>query len=102
MNCSKCGKPLDPNFQGLEPLCSTCLFWTSLASRYNYDAIIINGEHYSLGGNDQDPYFMQGHGGRKFTVRFFDGRVITTNNLWHQGSVPEHFRHVLRNNAEFV
>jgi hypothetical protein len=51
-----------------------------------------------------------GHGGRVFTIKFFgrgtavDGRdrVVTTNNLWHQGTIPEAFYDLFPVNAEFV
>ena len=65
--------------------------------------IIINGECYCDGGNVENPNDVGflGCSGRRFWIRFFDGREITTNNLWYQGKVPDDFLNELPNTAEF-
>ena len=35
-------------------------------------------------------------------IRFTDGREVITHNLWHQGTIPKHFRARLPDNAVFV
>ncbi|MGW4792213.1 hypothetical protein ACWEPC_07335 [Nonomuraea sp. NPDC004297] len=46
---------------------------------------MVDGEHYAIGG---DTGGFRGHGGRHFDIEWFDGRRATTQNLWHQGTVP--------------
>jgi len=43
-----------------------------------------------------------GMGGEINIIRFADGRTIMTNDLWHQGAVPETMAHLMPDNAEFV
>lgn len=45
---------------------------------------------------------MLGFGGRDWTIRFIDGEVIETNDLWHQGEIPLALRRELPDNAEFI
>ena len=65
--------------------------------------IIINGSMYFDGGyKNTDRLDRLGHGGHEFKIRMNDGREIVTNNLWHNGEVPENHREVLRDNAVFI
>jgi hypothetical protein len=65
----------------------------------------IGGEHYII-GDENDPSHFRGFDGDLFKIRFFRGpnagKTITTTNLWHQGKIPDNFRDVLFDNAEFV
>ncbi len=55
-----------------------------------------NHQAFLLGG-------FRGFGGREFRIRFYDGRTdVVTRNLWHQGIIPEHYRALLPDNAEWV
>lgn len=65
---------------------------------------VIDGEHYVIAPEDENRSFWsaRGFGGRKFVIRFFDGREVTTTNLWHQGTIPPKFRDQMPDNAEFV
>ena len=45
--------------------------------------------------------FRSGCAGRRFWIRFKDGRVLTTNNLWCGGKVPDEFRKDFPDTAEF-
>lgn len=81
-------------------LCFTCLFWkgkVSIQDRMNIARVDRN--HFII-GSESDPG-RRGYNGQKFTIKFFDGRKITTTNLWCQGKIPEHFRKTLPDNAEF-
>lgn len=40
--------------------------------------------------------------GTKYAIKFFDGKKITTTDLWHCGKIPEEFEEELCDNAEFV
>lgn len=64
----------------------------------------LTGECYCLGTPvlSTKPSSMLGHGGRRFTIRTFDGELIETNNLWCNGTVPSEFKDQLPDNATFV
>jgi hypothetical protein len=78
-------------------------FWDDqLADRSN--AVVIGSVHYRIGKHIANikPSLL-GFGGRHSTIRMIDtGEIIETNDLWHQGTVPEEYRELMPNNAEFV
>lgn len=104
--CQCCGntyeKNLDPEVY-LRGNCFDCSFWLQ---KLEYpDAVteiraIIDGEHY-LAFPETD-CLIKGFGGRKFIIQFFDGRVIESHDLWHQGTIPDQFREMLPDNAVFL
>lgn len=63
--------------------------------------VVIEGVHYSLGKNGAKPGPHNGHAGRRFEIEFFDGRRVTTHDLWHQGPIPPVFRDRLPDNAKW-
>ncbi len=80
--------------------CEDCSFWLEklyLPQEYSNRRVIVNGVHYLISESS-----IKGFGGAKFKIKFFDGRVIKTNNLWEQGKIPAHFRSVLKDNAVFI
>ena len=80
--------------------CENCSFWLEklyLPQEYSNRRVIVNGVHYLISESS-----IKGFGGAKFKIKFFDGRVIKTNNLWEQGKIPAHFRSVLKDNAGFI
>lgn len=84
------------------PVCSKCAFWLDLIRRKGDHTAVIDGTHYSVFPAADPKKGLLGFGGRKFTVKFKDGRTVVTNNMWHQGEVPALFRKHLPDNAEFV
>lgn len=111
--CSICGEKYNPDDYISSTkksmiennVCFTCFFWEE---QYNIDntnkdtGVIIDGSHYRICPDNDDAYF-RGFGGRKFTIRFNDGRVIVTHNLWHQGKIPDgYFRGLMPDNAIFL
>ena len=44
----------------------------------------------------------RGMGGQEFRIRFQDGRIVTTRNLWSIGEIPAEYREALPDNAEFI
>jgi hypothetical protein len=44
----------------------------------------------------------KGFGGSKFAIQFDDGRVVITDDLWHNGRVPAAWVDFLPNNAKFL
>lgn len=61
----------------------------------------VKGVHY-FAAPESGPMAFRGHGGSLFKIRFFDGREMTSTNLWCQGDIPPEFRELLPDNAEFV
>lgn len=102
MKCVICGKEIKDSKYGHKVLCSSeCFsedFWNTALDE---DAIIINGCCYhDCGRKDKDYKGFLGYNGREFTIKFNDGRIITTNNLWHNGTVPADRN--ISDNAVFV
>lgn len=82
--------------------CITADFWVEKIEIKNDDDVArINGEHYVI-GDEKDNGGFRGFDGRKFTILFFDGRYVTTTNLWFNGVIPESFRKLLPDNAKFM
>ncbi|WP_067184506.1 hypothetical protein [Microtetraspora niveoalba] len=61
--------------------------------------VVVDNVHYLIGDGKGS---FQGFGGRRVDIEFFDGRKVTTTDLWHQGTVPPKWRHRFPNNARFV
>lgn len=59
--------------------------------------VVVDGEHYTLG-----PGGSGGFGGRRWDIEFFDGRRVTTHDLWSQGTIPPKHRERYPNNARFL
>lgn len=104
--CKCCGKTYKKRHSPEAYLgnnCFDCSFWLCKTDYPDYVAnrrAIINGDHY-MAYAETDGIF-RGSGGRRFIIQFFDGRIIETNNLWHQGTIPDRFRELLQDNAVFV
>ena len=110
VRCRKCGAIEQCNYY--EPtksrllkirFCFNCDFWLEKAKRRRKDPnfCVIAGVAYSIGDERKDNEF-RGFGGAPHTIRFFDGRVVHSTNLWFNGEVPEHWRAFLPDTAEFV
>jgi hypothetical protein len=110
--CRECAEGLNDRY--MEPyktqirerqLCMSCLHWIGyVETRDNPTHLVVGGLHYVI-EPDRDTtkgYGTLGHGGARFDIRFFDGREVTTKNLWAQGEVPAHFRDRLVDTAAFV
>lgn len=44
---------------------------------------------------------IKGSEGKEFYIRRFDGTLIKSNNIWHQGEIPEHFRKTIARYCQF-
>lgn len=106
MKCVVCGKEMLKSSYSNAALCSsTCYirhFWRRIVAEKDKH-IFIDGQSYCDGGNVKSPIWVSdlGFGGRRFWIRFFDGKTVTTNNLWYQGRIPDEFRSELPDNAKF-
>lgn len=86
-------------------LCSKCAYWLERdeidRTKPKYAFAVIGGWHYVLcpsnGGN-----WPSGFGGARFKIRFHDGHEVVCDNLWGQGKIPDHLRHLFPDNAAFV
>ena len=103
--CEFCGKTYKKNLTPdayLGDNCFDCSFWlkkTCLKPADEARKAIIDGKHYMIGG---EGYLFRGNGGREFHILFNDGRDVRTMNLWEQGKIPEEFRSLLPDNAQFI
>ena len=106
MKCEICGREIPRSHYSGCIICSTeCFFkhyWKRIVAEKDKH-IIINGNSYYDGGYVKNPNstMFLGCSGRRFWIRFKDGRIIMTNNLWVQGRIPDEFRGELPDNAEF-
>jgi hypothetical protein len=102
MKCVICGKEIEKSSYTNKALCSSeCFsidFWNDTLDN---SAIIIDGVCYHDGGRKQKGYsgFM-GFDGHEFTIKMYNGEIISTNCLWYNGDVPKE-RNV-KDNAIFV
>jgi len=113
MNCKICGSPVDADRYISDcskamlehQMCFRCNFWRE---RLAEDAelpphkwCMIDGTHYIIGNEDSNDYF-RGFGGREFHIKFNDGTVVTTTNLWCQGEPPLEWKEKFPDNAVFI
>ncbi len=103
--CKVCGEPIRLTFMEdtLQRMCErrmclSCDFWECIASKEN--GTVIKGHVYTPGNG----YGSRdcGMSGRRFDIEYFDGRRITTYDLWSQGTVPEAFRDRIPDTARFL
>lgn len=73
-------------------------FWLKIVAKKD-KYIRIRGRCYYI---DEKYHTSKGSKGEKFTIKFFDGKKVTTTDLWHCGKIPDEFKEELCNNAEFV
>jgi hypothetical protein len=114
MNCIECSKTImfryneDMNEQlRTTSLCFNCHFWTEkLNYRGDHAVVRANGVHYMYDTKkpwNTDTNKFRGYGGAIFEIRYFladeNQPPVTTNDLWCQGDIPEHFRSRLPDNA---
>lgn len=83
--------------------CFSCNYWmerVELAS--NPNSLRVDGVQYQFCPMSKGDSRSLGFGGRFFRIKTNDGRLLETNNLWLNGSIPEPFREMLPDNAVFV
>lgn len=111
--CTECGGFLvgvQLSHQRRNDLCASCDYWRcfvdGVSSSREHEpvdpaaVVVINGQHFYIEPEPGRDYLgFRGFGGSRFVVRFADGRVVETRNLWQQGVIPAHFRDRLKDNA---
>lgn len=91
--------------------CFYCAFWYNIheCDKDTDDIaipVVVNHSHWSYPLSNQIR-FEQSYGWSMLVpamhyILFEDGRIDKTNQLWHQGTVPEHFYDLIPNNAVFI
>lgn len=99
------------NFQVDEWFDANPSYWQPKILRYQAsdpNVVVVNGTHYTIG---DPPHTMKpkgssglglGYAGARWNIKFKDGRIVVTHNLWYQGSIPEAYRGAMQDNAEFL
>lgn len=106
MICIVCGTEFDGKaYYGefSDCCCYKCFikkFWNNIIAEKD-EHIIVDGTCYAIAPAPINGFY--GFSGSRFKIKMFDtGEVIETNNLWCQGKVPEEYRYLLPNTAQFV
>lgn len=106
MICIVCGKEFDGKaYYGeySDCCCHKCFtkkFWNNIVAEKD-EHIVVDGICYAIAPAPINGFY--GFGGRRFKIKMLDtGDVIETNNLWYQGAVPEEYRDLLPNTAQFI
>ena len=109
-NCKICGKPIVTGIyvhyvekqMKNNQMCFSCNLWREHKEIDKERTFaVIKGGHYVLEPHNPDS-FSSGMCGRRYTIRFFDGRTVVCDNLWFQGNIPAEWRDEFPDNAEFI
>ena len=87
-----------------DKICFKCSHWIGLIEDQTIEnRTVVDGRHYiACPKGTVDQYGFRGFGGHNFKIAYFDGRLIESDNVWHQGEIPERFRDRLPDNARFI
>jgi hypothetical protein len=104
--CAICGaKNYHTSYMGSEGkrmeadgICFSCAFWSDRAEKGC--PTVIDGWVYTPGTRTTGEF--RGMAGRRFDIEYFDGRKVTTFDLWSGGEIPERFRDRIPDTARFV
>ncbi|MDC2372779.1 hypothetical protein [Bacteroides ovatus] len=84
-------------------VCSNCAFWMDKIAHPDIGNEVIGSHYYIVYPFVKRPNnVIKGSEGKEFYIRRFDGTLIKSNNIWHQGEIPEHFRKQLPDTANFL
>ena len=105
--CKECGKidamiytnPVRTHLI-LRQLCFSCNFWSEyIVQKDDLRSVRVDGDHFWILPEADGDKVLSGFSGRRYRIRFFDGRIVTTTNLWSQGFIPDRFKERLKDNA---
>jgi hypothetical protein len=106
--CVRCSRPY-PEY-GL--YCKACIShktWLDAIKRaWEPDQVRVDGHLYEIHPepiykeDEPRPTGGRGFGGAEWEIKFDDGRVVVTRNLWSIGDIPDEYREALPGNAKFV
>jgi hypothetical protein len=81
--------------------CFDCNYWMKrVRGEYGRTQTIVEGVMYQIGR--EDAVGMRGFDGQNWNIKFNDGRIIHTTNLWYNGRIPKKFKDRLPDNAIFI
>lgn len=92
-------------------LCHECNYWHDIIDSVNADAAktslprgaVVDGRVYVVKPMSQQPAQLRGFGGMHKRVRWLDGSLdVESNDMWNGSVVPERYRELLPDTAEFV
>lgn len=103
MKCEICGKEIEKSAYSNAILCSsdchTDHYWLErVNNQHSPTQVVINGNMYQIVSEDS---CFKGFDGRRFFIEFFDGRKVTTTNLWSNGTIPDKYRGRIPDNARW-
>jgi hypothetical protein len=77
-------------------------YWAERVELRDHPASVRVGgvQYFALPEDGTSPF--RGHGGAEFLIKFGDGRLVRSTNVWQSGEVPKACRGQLPDNAEFV
>lgn len=116
--CSCCKKEAeDPNeyikgpirsIMEKENCCFSCAFWKEKLNIFKDDEkwCIVDGISYHIKDFikklPNGSRIGIGSGGKTFYIKKKDGILFKSNNVWCQGYIPNHFKELIPDNAEFI
>lgn len=100
--CRVCGKDRELELPECCDSCFSAYFWKCYTKdrdlQNEQNVVIFNNQHYTIGPEHTTGF--RGFSGAKVVITFKDGRVVTTTNLWHQGTIPTEFLDLYPENTE--
>ncbi len=111
--CSKCGKTAVPShyvyyaaWEMVElSMCIMCTHWHAVHKMVLKDPkthFVARDNAYTVGDENLAKNLQRGFGGALFIIRFPDGAIVESTNLWHRGAVPTEWQEDLPNTAFFL
>lgn len=85
--------------------CFSCAFWFDKIEKLKNNPrwLIIDGQSYVFNPYNENNYsYFKGFGGRVMYAQKTDGTVLISNDVWHQGEIPEAFKQIIPDNAKFI
>lgn len=100
--CKHCGKYEDREFMGSRmdtmrerQTCFSCDYWFDQLEEREH-ALVTKDFYHMRAAPGEKGY---GCGGRKHTIHLTDGTSYESRNVWHQGTIPKHMRHLFAVNV---
>ncbi len=107
--CASCGKTYRESYGPsaeldrmiADGICFICAYWENRAEKpLPFAATTIDGCVYHPGNRTSGE--LRGCAGRRFDIEYFDGRRVTTFDLWVTGAIPEKYRDRMPDTARFL
>ena len=106
IKCEICGKVMESSKYATDIVCSNECFkakyWVDRVKRINNPTQVVADHIVYQIGQEDIPDCIKGYDASVFYIKFNDGRLVKTTNLWHNGLLPEAFRSLLPDNAVFL